>query len=186
MAFTTNLLYKIPSKFPESLLDSMVDYVKELHYNDGTVAGDHKTKSRSSQVAWIPWDEWIPGIIHNMMTVANKAYFKYDLDYFQTQIQSTMYSGKTKDFYTWHVDNDNNSIVGNRERKLSCSLLLSDPDEYRGGEFQIHYERHCFESFRPQKGDCLIFPAWVPHRVRPVTEGTRISLVSWMNGPMFK
>ena len=44
------------------------------------------------------------------------------------------------------------------------------------------------ESFtvKLKAGTVAIFPAWVKHRVKKVTSGTRYSLVAWMNGPHFK
>jgi len=165
----------------------MVTYVESLHYQTASIANEVEDLDvRSTSVSWIPWDEWIPGIIHNMMTCANKTHFNYDLTYFQSKIQSTIYYGEKQDHYSWHVDNDDASICGDMERKLSCSLLLSGPDEYDGGEFEIDYQPNLNKSIKPNKGDCIVFPAWVPHRVKPVTKGRRISLVAWMMGPMFK
>ena len=164
----------------------MVEYVHDLHYHAAETDNADTSSVRSSLVGWINWDEWLPGIIHNMMMSANKDYFHYDLDYFSTKIQSTVYFGNKHDHYTWHVDGGSVNVKNGMERKLSCSLLLSAPDEYEGGQFQIHYERSFFKSLKPERGDCIIFPSWVPHRVRPVTSGKRISIVAWMAGPMFK
>ena len=188
MSFSTKLLYKVPSRLPDELISSMISYVETLHYQEGSALGDPDRIARKSTVSWIPWDEWIPGIIYNMMHAANKEYFNYDLDYFNTKIQSTIYNGNSSDHYTWHVDNDDNSVnqTTGHERKLSCSLLLTDASEYEGGELQFHYERTFFKSVRPLKGECYIFPAWVPHRVRPVRSGKRVSIVAWMAGPPFK
>ena len=193
MSFTTKILYQIPSKMPDVLLNNMVTYVESLHYKTAQIANDvEDLKVRSTSVAWIPWDEWIPGIMHNMMVSANKTYFGYDLEYFQSKIQSTIYYGETNDFYDWHCDNDDASMMKgtsnlpNLERKLSCSFLLSDPDEYDGGEFEINYGPNFNQRVKPARGGCIVFPAWIPHRVLPVTRGRRISLVAWMMGPMFK
>ena len=32
----------------------------------------------------------------------------------------------------------------------------------------------------------LLFPSYLLHRVKPVTKGTRRSLVLWISGPKFK
>ena len=73
----------------------------------------------------------------------------------------------------------------NYSRKLSMSLLLND--EFEGGELEIANPKQ-MESFTVdlKAGTCAIFPAWVKHRVKPVTSGTRYSIVAWMNGPQFK
>ena len=73
----------------------------------------------------------------------------------------------------------------NYSRKLSMSLLLND--EFEGGELEIANPLQ-MESFTVElkAGTVAVFPAWVKHRVKPVTSGTRYSLVAWMNGPQFK
>ena len=190
-AFAEKLVYSVPTELPDELVISMIKYVDEKRKIDSTIG--HKSqdsKYRSCKNAWLNWDTWIAGIMHNVMVSANKEFFNYDLTHFETQIQATFYDGATKDFYTWHVDGgneqlkvENNSLL---ERKLSCSLLLSDPEEYDGGELQFHYYNNFFYSTKPKKGESIVFPAWVPHRVRPVRKGSRISLVAWMNGPCFK
>ena len=35
-------------------------------------------------------------------------------------------------------------------------------------------------------GDILMFTSQIPHRVRPVTKGERITLTYWMVGPKFQ
>ena len=91
-SFTDKLVYIVPSKLPDELISSMVKYVGEKSYKSSAVdesfRGDHNAV-RSSQTSWLDWDEWIPGIIHNMMITANKEYFNYDLTHFATQIQAT-------------------------------------------------------------------------------------------------
>ena len=42
------------------------------------------------------------------------------------------------------------------------------------------------EVLKPEAGTGIIFPSWMPHRVKPVTKGKRISLVAWMYGAAWK
>ena len=191
-AFTEKLLYVVPTKLPPDLIRSMKTYVDGLATKEATI-DNFKTKKevRSSTVGFISKDEWISGIIYNSMICANDAYFKYDLTHFDGNIQATWYDGKRKDHYTWHVDNGTNTMrprVQNilYERKLSCSLVLNEPDDYEGGELQFHYGRFFYESMKPEIGSIVVFPSWLPHRVKPVKKGKRFSLVAWMNGPAFK
>lgn len=195
-SFTSRLYYQTPTKLPDELISSMIEYIEALTYDKATVDKSVvDTQVRSTDVAFIPWDEWIPGIMHSMIISANRSYFNYDLTYFGGRIQSTVYNGSNSDFYDWHVDTGDHSCVSEdlgggktqmTERKLSCSLILSDPWDYEGGELQFHYSRTFFRSIKPEKGTAIIFPSWLPHRVRPVKSGKRISLVGWMNGPLFR
>ena len=58
-------------------------------------------------------------------------------------------------------------------------------DGYEGGVLQFD---HCHRkpSISPKRGEIVIFPAWLPHRVTQVTSGTRKSLVGWAWGPPFR
>ena len=37
-----------------------------------------------------------------------------------------------------------------------------------------------------KKGDLVVFPSFIDHKVAPVTKGTRYSVVVWYGGPPFK
>ena len=75
------------------MINSAISYVENREYE---IAPTHKdpngvrNKTRSSTVSWINWDEWIPGIMYNMVVSANKEFFKYDITHFATRIQSTI------------------------------------------------------------------------------------------------
>lgn len=98
-------------------------------------------------------------------------------------------------YYDWHFDAlgepyGAESKFPGTVRKLSMSVLVNDPKEYEGGEFEINagYQHNepvskFVELEKP--GDVVVFPSLVPHRVRPVTNGVRKSLVCWVLGPPF-
>jgi PKHD-type hydroxylase len=73
-------------------------------------------------------------------------------------------------------------------RKLSISVQLSDCSEYEGGELEfqprdVQDPNHTIACTEAQtKGSIIIFPSYVWHRVKPVTKGTRYSLVIWNLG----
>lgn len=84
-------------------------------------------------------------------------------------------------FYNWHSDviSPNAGI----QRKLSASIILSDPSEYEGGLLE-------FDGVDKQpelkQGSIIVFPSFIRHRVTPVTSGIRYSAVAWALGPTFK
>ena len=73
-------------------------------------------------------------------------------------------------------------------RKLSVTFLLNDPKkDFKGGTFQINSgEEKNAESVPMRKGDIIVFPSFLIHRVAPVTKGTRKSIVVWVLGPKFR
>ena len=126
---------------------------------------------------------------------ANKiAQWNYSFLYPET-CQYTEYSGEQ--YYNWHQDCNDNPYDNSDKlaRKLSCSILLNDPNEYDGGDLQFCWldDEESGLKIKPtissmnkynirQKGSIAIFPSFIHHRVTPVTRGTRKSLVIWFKG----
>lgn len=70
------------------------------------------------------------------------------------------------------------------ERKVSVICLMSDPDEYEGGELQIQlYQDYKVDM---KKGQIIAFPSMLQHRVVPIISGIRNSAVIWLNGPRMR
>jgi PKHD-type hydroxylase len=154
-------------------------------------------KKRDSNIAWLN-DPWIYKEIHPYIREANKlAGWNFDWD-FSENCQFTKY--KLNQFYDWHCDSweqpynipDNLDMHG-KIRKLSVTCSLSDPKDYKGGELEFDFRnrapdkpslRKCTEI--KSRGSIVVFPSHVWHRVKPVTKGTRYSLVMWNLGYPFK
>jgi predicted 2-oxoglutarate/Fe(II)-dependent dioxygenase YbiX len=68
-------------------------------------------------------------------------------------------------------------------RKLVALAQLSPPDAYEGGElgFGLPLQAACREQ-----GSLLVMPAWMPHRVMPVTSGIRYIAGCFALGPSFR
>jgi PKHD-type hydroxylase len=71
---------------------------------------------------------------------------------------------------------------------LSLTLCLNQEGvDYEGGEFQINTGQEKDAENAPAiRGRCFLFPAFMIHRVAPVTKGKRKSLVVWTLGPKFR
>lgn len=70
--------------------------------------------------------------------------------------------------------------TGERVRTdLSCTLFLSDPADYDGGELVIE---HSFGQQRVKlaAGDLVLYPGTSVHRVEPVTRGARLASFFWI------
>ena len=83
--------------------------------------------------------------------------------------------------FEWHVDCGETPTS---TRKISLSLQISDPTDYDGGGLEFAHYGELKESRRV--GTAIAFPAFVHHRVAPVTRGMRRSLVAWAHGPVFR
>ena len=66
-------------------------------------------------------------------------------------------------------------------RKLSFTMQLSDSNDYEGGDLVLYPGGPEIIADR-SKGAITIFPSYVLHEVKPVTKGSRCSLVVWFRG----
>lgn len=151
---------------------------------EGTVYGKNNGV-RSCQVSWInsglPENSWIFQRLTKAVLDINSKFFGFDLKVLDS-LQFTKYVGSTDDHYGKHCDMLYKSFT---TRKLSFSLLLSNPEDYQGGDLLIH------SGERPDvpektRGNIVFFPSYALHEVTPVTSGVRYSLVGWCSGPPFK
>ena len=78
--------------------------------------------------------------------------------------------------YGLHVDN---ALMQGLRTDLSFTLFLSDPASYDGGALVIedHFEAR---AIKLSAGEVILYPATTLHRVEPVTRGTRLAVVGWV------
>jgi PKHD-type hydroxylase len=62
---------------------------------------------------------------------------------------------------------------------VSCTLFLSDPDEYEGGELSV-IDSYGTHEVKLPAGDAIIYPATSIHEVQPVTRGVRVACFLWV------
>jgi PKHD-type hydroxylase len=83
--------------------------------------------------------------------------------------------------FGWHTDL---GVGAMSTRKISISVQLSEADHYAGGDLEF-CPHGVIDSFRGI-GNAIAFPAYIAHRVSPVTSGCRHALVAWIHGPRFR
>lgn len=88
------------------------------------------------------------------------------------------------DHYGRHVDNAVLRLPGAGSNgwmrgDLSCTLFLSDPADYDGGELVVHHSLGA-QAFKLPAGSALLYPASTVHEVTPVTRGERLASFFWI------
>lgn len=81
-----------------------------------------------------------------------------------------------------HVDNAIRQGLDAETRirtDLSCTLFLSDPDEYDGGELTVQ-DTYGAHSVKLPAGDMVLYPSTSLHAVTPVTRGMRLASFFWL------
>jgi PKHD-type hydroxylase len=77
-----------------------------------------------------------------------------------------------------------NPIVFSRDGEplrtdLSMTVFLSTPEDYDGGELDLDTPFGS-QTFKLPAGHAFIYPTTMYHRVAPVTRGTRLAAVTWI------
>lgn len=62
---------------------------------------------------------------------------------------------------------------------MSFTVFLSDPAQYDGGELVLETAGG-EQGFKLAAGDIVLYPSTMLHRVMPVTRGTRLVAVGWV------
>ncbi len=184
--FELNHHYLFEPLFSEEQCDKIIDIGERLVSEDATITdkGNVTKDTRNSKISWIQigvetkWIyEWI------WASVQNTNRWELDIRGFYETLQYTVYdstNGTAK--YDWHTDTGPNM----NHRKISLSLQLSGANEYSGGVFELERGGMLNTPEHLKKGNAIMFPSLLRHRVLPVTSGIRKSLVVWIAGPHIK
>jgi PKHD-type hydroxylase len=189
------------SALPSRFCDDVIKYALQQKIEIGTTGEHNKTfyKRRKSNVVWLN-ENWIYKEVHPYVHTANKnAGWNFEWERSE-HCQFTKY--KVGQYYDWHCDSgrkpyDKEGPYKGKIRKLSMTCQLTDGSEYEGGELEFdfrNYDPHMRDESNHvikvkeilPKGSIVVFPSHLWHRVKPVTKGTRYSLVLWHLGHPFK
>jgi Rps23 Pro-64 3,4-dihydroxylase Tpa1-like proline 4-hydroxylase len=174
---------------PLNIISNLIQFCNHIQFNEATVGrGDGKSEkdfnirrtytyslsNLYSSLSNVHWSNLLGFYFTNYL----KQYPKdcNILDYDITQILNIdILKYQETGFYTWHVDH-----FADAPRTMSCILLLNN--DYEGGNL-------CFRNpdgngeleveVKPNR--MVIWPSTFlyPHTVKPVTKGTRYSVVAW-------
>ncbi|MEG1203266.1 MAG: Fe2+-dependent dioxygenase [Comamonas sp.] len=91
------------------------------------------------------------------------------------------YSGASN-FYGEHVDG---AVLHSKASQqwvrtdISCTLFLTDPADYDGGELVIR-DQFGDKKIKLPAGDLILYPGSTVHQVMPVTKGARVASFFWV------
>lgn len=179
--------------FTEEELQSIESYCDGFETEYATTMGTQdKTEIEKIRISDVKFfsrqldTAWIFDRINFVITCVNEQFYGFELNGYDS-FQYTKYTSDKRGNYGWHMDmalGDATPVDMLEPRKLSFSLLLND--DFEGGEFEMNEGQENTPTFLPtQKGRFICFPSFMIHRVKPVTKGTRKSIVVWVTGPKF-
>lgn len=149
-------------------------HVAETLATDDTPTRNEETRNNTNYLlAPGEGNFWVFEKLLAIVTAANNEFYQFDINQFNA-IQISKY--EVGEYYHDHLD-IGPGVLGNR--KLSLTLQLSESDSYEGGDLVLDFSD--FHASR-ELGSVTLFPSFLKHGVRPVTKGTRYSLVAWVSG----
>lgn len=152
----------------------------------GLVGQVTNSNIRRAEIAWLDEAEgagWVMERLIGLVATANRESFRFDLTDFAESPQVARYGAEAEGHFHWHSDIGDGPVA--RRRKLTLVVQLSPSGDYQGGALEMMPDAEA----RPANRSCgaaVAFPSFVPHRVTPVTQGTRHSLTVWAHGPAFR
>ena len=166
-------LYISTNLFPDLLCDMVLWKAFHNHIPmAGLIGNANEGSLRSSEVRWLRrgelWDDLFSLIEQTAAQVGWEIFEMQDLCL--EPIQFTTYMPGC--YYGWHRD-----WSEQKERRLSFSVQLDDPNDYTGGD--LEFQEVPMKDNQRLKGTFFLFKSEVLHQVTPVTKGNRHSLVGW-------
>ncbi|MGE5049057.1 MAG: 2OG-Fe(II) oxygenase [Deltaproteobacteria bacterium] len=138
---------------------------------------------RSATVCELDYGEetaWVYERVLHLAAAANRRLWRVDLSGIFHPLKLIRY-GKG-DHYDWHTDLGAGIVS---DRKLSVTVQLSAASDYAGGNLELLVQPHPLAVPR-QLGCAIVFPSYALHRVTPVSMGSRLALVGWIQGPPYR
>ena len=157
-----------------------IDFSQHTFYNSKTGKSGTRSGDKELDVSW--------GQVPNTKVIMNKIWhalhrYQTELDFpwfdswdGYSTIRYNKYSEDRK--MALHADLIKSLFDGKRKGIPVLSVLGLLNDDFKGGEFVLFDN----EIIPFEQGDLLIFPSnfMYPHKVEPVTKGTRYSFISWV------
>ena len=158
------------------------DYLHEKMIHDNPIHSQGTDVYRECEIHHPKDNSVLYKIGKKIFLDVNEKYYEYELrDIFEFQLIKYYVGGN----YNWHCDYGVSPVRGS-VRKLSMSIHLTDPKEYAGGELNLIKYSNNPIMVNNNLGSTIVFDSRIPHKVWPITWGTRIALVGWVNGPKLR
>lgn len=175
----------------------VVEQIQALDlFVDARTGGRGGDGVRRCAVARLPRNQfdWIYGRVEAGLALANSHAWGYSSLGHLEDLQVAWYQSHPHGqvgHYFWHTDAIREGTdyfrqydgaspswsEQNQNRLLSISVQLSDGSGYIGGDLQVGST-----NVTRAIGSAVVFPAYMLHRVHPMQEGERFSLVAWLRG----
>jgi PKHD-type hydroxylase len=156
--------------------------IEKLEFIDGKISAAGLAKKVKNNAQVNPVGEtyqelhlYIQKILHENSWIKNR--------FFPKQFSSTMINKYiVGESYGRHMGSSHiqTSKYGVLRRDFSYTLMLTNKDDYEGGELKIENPENIIQSVKLDAGDIVIYPSNRIHSVLEVTKGERVAFVGWI------
>jgi len=164
-------------------LGQVKDILKNAPWQDGRLtAGEQSAKAKNNEQLREDCDETRSVqqlLLHGLER--HKVFFSAALPKQISPPLFNRYGGASNSFGN-HVDSAVRFLKdgsGRVRTDVSCTVFLSEPDEYDGGELVIE-DTYGEQKVKLAAGDMVLYPGTSVHRVLPVTRGHRMASYFWI------
>lgn len=168
------------------LTDSDIEHIyssaESYQYEAGRVQNENLNdveQYRKSRIKWIQLGDELSNKLSDLVVRINDNMWGFNINSLPKKFQFTEYDGNGS-HYQYHADIGDGELS---KRKISMVCGITKETNYVGGEFNLFGEP---SNFKLEFKSVLLFPSFLIHKVYPVTQGTRYSLVNWVEGEPFK
>jgi PKHD-type hydroxylase len=155
----------------------LVELAKRIRFVDGRATNTESSVKHNLQVPQNDPGANEPGVI------LRDALFRHpDIRSFalpRQMARPTMARYEPGMNYGWHVDEALFPSSPPMRSDLSCTVWLTPPETYDGGELVIQLGEQPL-SFKGAAGDAVLYPSTTIHQVTPVTRGQRLVGITWI------
>jgi PKHD-type hydroxylase len=155
--------------------------METANWNDGAATGDPAIKKNLEALRSSPgYNDATKKIVGALM-----AQPKFRSYAWPKQVMLAINRYDPGMFYGNHMDAPIMGMEGGQAMRsdLSFTLALTDPDDYRGGEFVIQTP-FGEERLKLEAGAAIVYPSTMIHRVDPIEDGTRWAAFGWIQSMM--
>ena len=169
----------------DEICDKTVSEMNTLEFQEHTFynakTGEYKPRSGSQELSMSWGNVTTKKTLNNIVDdIANRYVQDLNMPWFNSfqgysHVRFNKYAENKK--MAIHADHIHSMFDGERKGIPILSVLGVLNNDYEGGEFYLIDEKTDLS-----KGDIIIFPSnfMYPHKVEPVTKGTRYSYISWI------
>jgi len=171
-----------------TILDNVLDKddLKLIHdsldrgqFYDGAETAGWAAKSVKKNKQWYAEPD-LEAELSNTVTRKLVAHPQFSTTTYAKRIAPFLFSESScSGGYGDHIDDALMGAESIFRADLSCTVFLSDPESYSGGELVFSIGAETLR-YKLKAGQAIIYPSTTLHRVEPVTEGVRKVGIIWL------